>query len=68
MSWLLGAVGIVLCLGFALVGYWKSLLIGGIVGSFFGIAGFGGAVSGAIPGAIVAAVIAIALEKNDKPT
>ena len=64
MTWLLGAIGLVFCVGLALSGYLMPMVIGGIVGSFFGVAGFGGAVSGAIPGAIVGAVIALALKKK----
>lgn len=64
MEFMLGALGIVMCVGLALNGYLTSLLLGGFAGSFFGLAGFGGAVSGMIPGAIVGAVIAIAIKKN----
>jgi len=61
---ILGGIGIVVCIGLALTGYLVPMLIGGVIGSFFGIAGFGGAVSGMIPGAIAGAVIAIAFKKN----
>lgn len=63
MSFLLGAVGILFCVGLALSGYLAPLLIGGLLGSFFGVAGFGGAVSGMIPGAIIGALIAIAIKR-----
>jgi len=63
MSTLLGAIGIVFCIGLAMSGYLWPVLIGGFIGSFFGLAGFGGAVSGMIPGAIAGGVIAIALRK-----
>lgn len=40
------------------------MLVGGFTGSFFGVAGFGGAVSGIIPGAIVGPVVVIALKNK----
>ena len=61
---LLGAVGVVICIGLALTGYLAPMLIGGFVGSFFGIAGFGGATSGMIPGAIIGALIGISLKSK----
>ena len=64
MEFLLGAIAVAFCIGLALKGYLVPLLIGGFIGSFFGLAGFGGAVSGMIPGAIAGAIIAIALKKN----
>lgn len=64
MSFLLGAIGVVICIGLALTGYIVLMLVGGFIGSFFGVAGFGGAVSGMIPGAIVGAVLGIALKKK----
>lgn len=64
MSFLLGAIGVVICIGLALTGYLVPMLIGGFIGSFFGVAGFGGAVSGMIPGAIVGALIGIAFKSN----
>lgn len=64
MEFLLGAVAIVFCIGLALNGYLVPLLLGGFIGSFFGLAGFGGAVSGMIPGAILGAIIAIAIKKS----
>jgi hypothetical protein len=64
MEFLLGAIAIVFCIGLALHGYLVPLLIGGFIGSFFGLAGFGGAVSGMIPGAIVGAIIAIAIKRH----
>ncbi len=63
MGFLLGGVALVFCIGLALKGYLVPLLLGGAIGSFFGIAGFGGAASGMIPGAIIGAIIAIALKK-----
>ena len=41
MSFLLGAIGVVICIGLALTGYLVPMLIGGFIGSFFGVAGFG---------------------------
>ena len=64
MGFFLTACGVVLCVALFLKGYFLPLLIGGFVGSFLGIAGFGGAISGAIPGAIIGAVIAIAMKKG----
>lgn len=64
MGFFLCAIAIVFCIGLALNGYLVPLLFGGFVGSFFGLAGFGGAISGMIPGAIIGAVIAIAIKKS----
>jgi hypothetical protein len=64
MEFLLGGIAIVFCIGLALKGYLVPLLVGGFIGSFFGLAGFGGAVSGIIPGAIIGAITAIAWKKN----
>lgn len=64
MEFILGALGLIFCVGLVLSGYLVPVLVGGFVGSFFGIAGFGGAVSGMIPGAILGAVIAIAIKQN----
>ena len=64
MEFLLGAIAIVFCIGLALNGYLIPLLVGGFIGSFFGLAGFGGAVSGMIPGAIIGALVAIAIKKS----
>jgi len=64
MEFLIGAVAIIFCIGLALNGYLVPLLVGGFIGSFFGLAGFGGAVSGMIPGAIIGALIAIAIKKS----
>ena len=64
MEFLLGAVAIIFCIGLALNGYLIPLLVGGFIGSFFGLAGFGGAVSGMIPGAIIGALVAIAIKKS----
>lgn len=63
MSFLLSAVGLIFCAVLFFSGYAIPVIVGGIAGSFFGVAGFGGAISGAIPGAIAGAVIAIALKK-----
>lgn len=32
---------------------WAGAFWGGLIGSFFGIAGFGGAIAGTIPGAVI---------------
>lgn len=61
MIYVLGAAGILICLGLIANGYLVSVLVGGILGSFVGVAGFGGAVSGILPGAIVGALVAKAL-------
>lgn len=66
MEWLLGAIGIVFCIGLALTGYFLPMVIGGVIGSFVGIAGFGGAIQGTIPGAIGGAIVAMALKKDTK--
>lgn len=44
---------------------WAWALIGAIVGSFFGIAGFGGAIIGTIPGAAVGWLFGSNLNKRD---
>lgn len=67
MSTFLIGVGLVFCVALALTGHLVPMIIGGAIGMFFGVAGFGGAISGAIPGAIVGAIIAIALKKNNSP-
>jgi len=64
MSTLLIGVGVIFCIALALIGYMVPMIIGGVIGSFFGVAGFGGAISGAIPGAIVGAIVAMVLKKN----
>lgn len=64
MEFFLTACGVVLCIALLLKGYLFPLLVGGFIGSFLGIAGFGGAVSGAVPGAIIGALIAIASKKG----
>lgn len=64
MLFILGAIGVVICIGLALTGYLFPMLIGGFIGSFFGLAGFGGAASGMIPGAIVGALIRMAFKPN----
>lgn len=63
MDFILGAVAVIFCVGLAVSGYLIPILVGGFFGSFFGVAGFGGAVSGIIPGAIVGALTAIAFKK-----
>lgn len=63
MSFAVGAIGLIFCAVLVFSGYAVPVILGAIAGSFFGIAGFGGAISGAIPGAIVGAVVAIALKK-----
>jgi hypothetical protein len=40
-------------------------MIGAVIGSFFGVAGFGGAIAGVIPGAIVGYLFASNLMKRD---
>jgi hypothetical protein len=65
MSTLLIGIGLVFCVALALTGHVVPMIIGGVIGSFLGIAGFGGAISGAIPGAIVGAIVSMALKKGD---
>lgn len=67
MEFLLGGIAVVICIGLALRGYTVALILGAIVGSFFGVSGFGGALSGALPGAIVGALIAHALRLRTPP-
>jgi hypothetical protein len=62
----LTAVGVVFCIALMITGHFWSVLIGGVIGSFFGIAGFGGAISGAIPGAIVGALISMAMRASKR--
>ena len=64
MHFLLGLIGLAICVGLAMNGYLVSMLIGAFIGSSFGIAGFGGAVSGMIPGAIIGALIAAAIKNS----
>lgn len=64
MEFLLGAIAVLFCIGLAISGYLIPLIVGGVIGSFFGVAGFGGAVSGMIPGAIIGALIAIAIKRS----
>ena len=64
MIYVLGSLGVIFCIALAIRGYLWPLLLGGIVGSFFGLAGFGGAVSGIIPGALIGGVIAVALKQG----
>ena len=64
MTYLLGALGVIFCIALVIRGYFWPLLLGGLVGSFFGLAGFGGAVSGMIPGAVIGGVIAIAFKQG----
>jgi hypothetical protein len=61
MSTLLTIFGVAACVLLLTRGYMVSMVLGAVVGSFFGIAGFGGAVSGAVPGALLGALIAKAL-------
>ena len=68
MTFVLGAIAVVLCIALALQGYVVSLIVGGILGSFVGIAGFGTAVPGTLAGAIVGALVAIALKKGTRPS
>lgn len=63
MTFLLGGIAVLICIGLALKGYIVSLIIGGIAGSFIGVAGLGSAVSGVLPGAIVGALVAMAFRK-----
>jgi hypothetical protein len=63
MEFLLGALAILYCIGLAISGYLVPLIVGGVIGSFFGVAGFGGAVSGMLPGAIIGALVAIAIKR-----
>ena len=64
MEVILGAIGVLVCLGLFLRGYFLSMIIGGVLGSFLGIAGFGGAVAGTIPGAIIGAIVAMAMKQG----
>lgn len=64
MTYLLGALGVIFCIALVIRGYFWPLLLGGLVGSFFGLAGFGGAVSGMIPGAVIGGIIAIAFKQG----
>ncbi len=64
MEVLLGGLALVFLIGLWLHGIFWPLVIGAVVGSFFGVAGFGGAVSGMLPGAIIGGVIAVAMKKN----
>lgn len=64
MEFLLGAIAVVFCIGLAFTGYLIPMLIGGFIGSFFGVAGFGSAVSGMVPGAIIGALAAMAFKKK----
>jgi len=57
-------IAIVFCVFLAISGYLVPMIIGGIIGSFFGVAGFGGAISGMIPGAIIGALVAAAWKNN----
>lgn len=62
MTYVLGVIGVLVCLVLIGNGYLLPVLIGGIAGSFLGVAGFGGAVSGILPGAIVGALVAKAMK------
>ena len=66
MTFVLGTVAVIFCVAMALHGYLVPMLIGGFLGSFVGVAGFGGAVSGMIPGAVGGAIVAVALGKGTK--
>lgn len=66
MGFLFVGIGIVICIALALKGYLVSLIVGGVLGSFIGVAGFGGAIPGVIPCAIVGALVAIAFKKQAK--
>lgn len=57
MHVLLTIVGVTICLVLIARGYLVPVLVGGILGSFVGLAGFGGAISGAAPGAIIGALV-----------
>ena len=50
MEFILGAIAVIFCIAMVLQGRIFSVLIGGFIGSFFGVAGFCGAVVGAIIG------------------
>lgn len=65
MEFFLGVIAVLFCIAMALKGYLIPVLVGGFIGSFFGLAGFGGGISGMLPGAIGGAIIAIALKKNN---
>jgi uncharacterized membrane protein len=68
MTIILGAIAVLFLL--ILMYKWKRfiipVLVGGFLGSFVGIAGFGGAVAGTIPGAVLGAIIAIAYVSGKK--
>ena len=64
MEFILGAIAVIFCIAMVLQGRIFSVLIGGFIGSFFGVAGFGGAVSGMLPGAVVGAIIGLTLSKG----
>ena len=64
MSFLLIGVGVVFCVGLAITGHLAGVIVGGILGSFFGVAGFGGAISGLIPGAVVGGILSIAIKRK----
>jgi hypothetical protein len=64
VDFFIGALAVVFCVAMALKGHLVAMVIGGVVGSFFGLAGFGGAVSGMIPGAVAGAIVAVALKSK----
>ena len=64
MTFLLSCLAVIFCVILLMNGYITAILIGGFIGSFFGIAGFGGAVSGVIPGALIGGLIAVAISKK----
>ena len=64
MTFIRGGIAVLICIGLAINGYVVSMIIGGIAGSFIGVAGSGTAVSGVLPRAIVGALVAISLKKK----
>lgn len=64
MEFFLGVIAVVFCVAMALQGHLVAMIIGGVAGSFFGLVGFGGAVSGMVPGAVVGAIAAVALKSK----
>jgi len=64
MEFLLGTIAVIFCIAMALKGYLAAVVIGGFLGSFLGVAGFGGAVSGMIPGAVIGTIIAVSISKG----
>jgi hypothetical protein len=58
MWFVLAGIGFWLLIALIASGHLVAVIIGGIAGSFFGIAGFGTGISGAIPGAIIGGLLA----------